>query len=79
MAAVFCPASIDTVRLQLDELAQQGMALGDAEYAYRLQLKEALQASALRAEIDCISLSDDIPPDEAVVHNELQARQRMPV
>ena len=77
MAEVFSPAAIDTVRLQLDELAQQGVALGDAEYAYRLQLKEAMQASAPNTDIDCISLSDDIPPNDAVVHNELQARQAM--
>ena len=73
MEEVLWPATFDTVRLQLDEVAQQGMDLGDAEFAYRLQLKEALQASAPDADIDCTSVSDDAQPDEALVHNELQA------
>ncbi|KAL3131227.1 hypothetical protein ABBQ38_000525 [Trebouxia sp. C0009 RCD-2024] len=73
MAEVLWPAPLDTVRLQMDEIAQQGMDLGDAEFAYRLQLREALQASAPDAAFDCISVSDDVQPNEALVHNELQA------
>ena len=73
MAEVLWPAPLDTVRLQMDEIAQQGMDLGDAEFAYRLQLKEALQASAPDGAFDCLSVSDDGHTNEALVHNKLQA------
>ena len=73
MAEVIYYTSLDTVRLRMDEVAQQGMDIGDAEFAYRLQLKEALQASAPDANLERISVSDDVQPGEALVHNELQA------
>lgn len=73
MAEVGCSAPFDTVRLHMDEVAQQGMDMGDAEFAYRLQLKDALQASAPGTHFECISVSDDVQPNEALVQNGLQA------
>lgn len=71
------PAPLDTVRLQMDEVAQQGMDLGGAEFAYRLQLKEALQASAPDTDFEWVSVSDDQQPNEAFVNNELQASPQL--
>ncbi len=74
MTEVLAHAPLDIVQLQMDEMVQHGMDLEDAEYAYRLQLQEAMQASAPTAEIDCTAISDVSQPAQATVSNQIQVR-----
>ena len=78
MADVASNATLDLVQLQMDEFAQQAGDLDDAAFAYRLQLQEALRASAPSAEVDCTVLSDCSHADEAVVGNQLQVQVWFP-
>lgn len=77
MTDVQSPAILDVLRLQMDETAQQGMDLQDAEYAYQLQLQEALRASAPSGQADQAEiLLESLPTSEAVVHNQLQVKMQ---
>lgn len=69
MAEVASIAPIEALRLQTDELAQHGLQLDDADLAYRLQLQEALKASAVACNVECISLEEELQPSEQSAHN----------
>lgn len=61
---------LGVLQLQMDEFAQQNMDLEDADFAYQLQMQEALKASAPADEIDCTAFNGSLRDDEA--NNQLQ-------
>jgi len=63
---------LGVLQLQMDEFAQQNMDLEDADFAYQLQVQEALKASAPADEIDCTALNDSFRDDGALTNNQLQ-------
>ena len=63
---------LGVLQLQMDEFAQQNMDLEDADFAYQLQMQEALKASAPADEIDCATLNGSFRDDEAFTNNQLQ-------
>ena len=63
---------LGVVQLQMDKFAQQIMDLEDADFAYQLQMQEALKASAPANEIDCTALNGSFRDDAALTNNQLQ-------
>ena len=77
MAEVASITPVEALRLQSDEITQYGLQLDDADFAYRLQLQEALKASAAGCEIECISLEEETQNDEQSTHNKLQVSSQL--
>lgn len=73
MTEVASAVPIEALELQSNEIAQRGLRLDDADFAYRLQLQEALRISAADCDVECVSLSDQSQPDEQLSNNKLQA------
>ncbi|DBB02226.1 hypothetical protein WJX82_001817 [Trebouxia sp. C0006] len=63
---------LGVVQLQMDKFAQQIMDLEDADFAYQLQMQEALKASAPANDIDCTALNGSFRDDAALTNNQLQ-------
>lgn len=76
MTEVANAVPLEALELQTAELAQHGAQLDDADYAFRLQLQEALKVSAGGYEVECVSVSDQSQSDEQLAHHKLQASTR---
>lgn len=63
---------LGVLQLQMDKFAQQIMDLEDADFAYQLQMQEALKASAPANDIDCTALNGSSRDDAALTNNQLQ-------